>query len=375
MRLPKQLVLWIFVGIVLFETGLWAFHHFYNQQTGQVPSEPFDSFSGYIDKDGHGVLTPPLPIFAEFHEGLAISRGSLSRATYIDKQGRVVIKSDGAGSSILNARPFSNGLAAVSPMPKNDPHIISGPLYSTWGYIDTSGHYVITPRFYEAGEFTEGLAPVVVKIDQYRNAMESVFIDTKGKAILTGFSAGRPFYNGLAVVSVGAEPHPTGALGHDGQFGVIDKTGRFVVPPKFAELSDFSEGLAAARVVSGGKVGYIDAHGNWVIAPQFNYARDFREGLAPVMPWSVHEWGFIDKKGRMVIPARFDDAEPFSDGRALITEGHESSLSDGPPMRCYFIDRAGKRINAKCFRNATSYSEGLAAVNWESLLSLPQNGD
>lgn len=54
----------------------------------------------------------------------------------------------------------------------------------------------------------------------------------------------------------------------DGKFGFMDKTGKIVITPVYAEVADFSEGLAkalkfnSARGVN--KFGYIDKTGKEV---------------------------------------------------------------------------------------------------------------
>ena len=45
------------------------------------------------------------------------------------------------------------------------------------------------------------------------------------------------------------------------KYGVIDETGREVIPCKYDAISPFYKGLA--RVKLNGKQGYIDKHGNW----------------------------------------------------------------------------------------------------------------
>src|SRR5262245_61780037 len=64
------------------------------------------------------------------------------------------------------------------------------------------------------------------------------------------------------------------------KFGFMNDQGTVVIPARFTNTSNFSEGLAAVRV--GGEFGYIDASGSFVIDPQFDYAEDFENGLAIV---------------------------------------------------------------------------------------------
>ncbi len=124
---------------------------------------------GYIDRGGGLVLAPAFEQAAPFSAGRALVRidGAWRR---IDRRGR----GDGAAAappspapvpaaavSLTPAlpgccagattcdvrRPWSDGLAAVR----------CGGL---WGYVDRSGRMLIAPRFLEAGEFVDGLAPV-----------------------------------------------------------------------------------------------------------------------------------------------------------------------------------------------------------------------
>src|SRR5688500_6641363 len=56
------------------------------------------------------------------------------------------------------------------------------------------------------------------------------------------------------------------------------KAGRIVIPARFDEAGQFSDGLAAVRI--GAKFGYIDKQGTIVIQPQFDFANPFAEGVA-----------------------------------------------------------------------------------------------
>lgn len=65
-----------------------------------------------------------------------------------------------------------------------------------------------------------------------------------------------------------ASKEGTIVVAKNGKYGVIDTKGKTVVPLKYEELNDFSEGMAS-----------------------------FRKG---------EKWGFIDKTGKEVIPAIYD---------------------------------------------------------------------
>ena len=79
---------------------------------------------------------------------------------------------------------------------------------------------------------------------------------------------------------------------------------------------------------------------------------------------NIDKNGFIDKTGSVVIEPKYGWAESFSEGLALIAE-------DKPDSNAYFnrkafIDNKGKRVT-EFFKNAESFSEGLAAVEVNSL--------
>jgi hypothetical protein len=106
----------------------------------------------------------------------------------------------------------------------------------------------------------------------------------------------------------------------DGKWGYIDHSGQFVIEPRFVDLANFSEGLAAVVPKGGGGYGYIDKTGAWAIKPQFGHAWEFSEGLAAVEN-RAGKWGFIDASGKMAIPFQFDAAHHFSEGRAAVEIG------------------------------------------------------
>ncbi|EPZ6837050.1 WG repeat-containing protein, partial [Campylobacter coli] len=60
----------------------------------------------------------------------------------------------------------------------------------------------------------------------------------------------------------------------------MDKSGKFVIKPKFDYVWSFGEGLAAVKL--NGKWGFIDKNGEFVIESKFDDAWSFWEGLAGV---------------------------------------------------------------------------------------------
>ncbi|MDR0348233.1 MAG: WG repeat-containing protein [Tannerella sp.] len=115
-----------------------------------------------------------------------------------------------------------------------------------WGYADTLGKIVISPKWDMAGPFFEGLA-VVGQNDKYG------FIDPKGVEVI-------PFkYDRIGNFSEDG----LAKAKWDGKWGYMDKTGQEIIPAKYDEIGDFSEdGLAKAK--RDGKWSYIDKTGKEV---------------------------------------------------------------------------------------------------------------
>lgn len=150
----------------------------------------------------------------------------------------------------------------------------------------------------------------------------------------------------------------------NGKYGFINKTGKEVIPPKFDEAQEFSEGLAAVKV--GHKWGYIDSKGNFAIKPKYTYPEDTAyqetgcwdpgsssEGLIAVYVKKLDLWGFVNHKGEFVIKPRFNTVLGFSNGLSPV------SLSG----KWGYIDKAGKVIIKPKYEFANNYNEGVAIVN------------
>ena len=61
----------------------------------------------------------------------------------------------------------------------------------------------------------------------------------------------------------------------DGKWGFIDKDGKVIIEPQYAEAHSFSNGYAAVK--KDGKWGFIDKSGKLVIEAEFSDVRDFNE--------------------------------------------------------------------------------------------------
>ena len=93
-----------------------------------------------------------------------------------------------------------------------------------------------------------------------------------------------------------------------GKSGFIDRTGAWVISPRFEDAGLFSpEGLAHVQV--GTSWGFADRSGNLALPAQYEVAGAFSEGFAPARV--AGKWGFINLKGQWKLSPQFDQLEPL----------------------------------------------------------------
>ncbi len=335
----------------------------------------------YIDSSGKMLIDASgYESAGGFSEGLAPVFSSRKGWGFIDKTGDLVI-----APKFESALGFSEGLAAVL-------------LNDKWGFINRSGSLVIDHQFDWVADFSEGVAvverslepprpkapppgshttphSVIIEVwdlladgsDQDRlEHAEFMLIDTSGQTVAkldntkleVNIDYGR-FSEGLLCAF---SPEKDAR-------GYVNKTGEFVIEPKFAEAGPFSEGLARVAVLENEmeKLGFIDKKGDFVVPPGFNTDFDFRrnssgfsEGLAGVSeglnPSRTKESTFIyiDKAGKIVLATEFFYAGEFRDGLAIVYSDRTN--------RWGYIDKTGKVAIPLQYESANDFSDGLALV-------------
>jgi hypothetical protein len=243
---------------------------------------------------------------------------------YMDRMGKVVIT-----PIYYNAYPFTEGIARV------EPFAVIGAKGIRVQFIDKSGAMLPNSQIYSyAAPFSEGMALVVVAGER-----NYAYIDTTGKRIIEQGCCAGSFQDGLA------------AVGDGHKSGYIDKTGQTVIPLQFDNNQSFNEGLAPVKVDK--KWGFADKMGKVIVSPQYEMAIPFHEGLAPVK--LDGKWGYIDKGGQMVISPRFMESFGFCEGLAEVKVAGKWG----------YIDKSGRMVIQAQYEMAYKHSEGLAAVKVE----------
>lgn len=150
---------------------------------------------------------------------------------------------------------FSEGLAAV----RDSKTYMSG-------YINKQGDYVISPKYYGAGRFKEGLADVGIKDEN--NETKCGYIDRDENFVIKPtFRNAREFSEGLAAVEVNINEGKEDSL-PENKWGYIDKTGDLVIPPQYDSATEFKNGVAIVYLLNKSTNGYINNKGEYIWEPR-----------------------------------------------------------------------------------------------------------
>ena len=205
----------------------------------------------------------------------------------LDWQGRVVVPFKYDGISWMH-EGFAEGLVPVV-------------LNEKVGFINEQGVEVIPPQYDSTGYFSEGLAPVA-------------------KCDASGWY----------------------------KWGVIDKTGKLVVPMKYEGIHDYNGGLAA--VLMNDKWGLLDTNGKLVVPTKYLLAAGVGNGLAVVIPNSYSMF-YVDKTGKVIVSnASAEDDSTLQGGGKWIVKGNPGSE---------YYDSAIYDLQGKCLIPHGNYSQFL----------------
>jgi hypothetical protein len=184
-----------------------------------------------------------------FHEGLAPVFVIDEQTGYIDTSGQWAIE-----PKFHSASSFREGKAWAMTQ-TDDPQSEYG-FTIKGGYIEKDGQYIIEPEYDFGWDFSEGYATVWRRSDDKMNKIWKV-INPKGEVILDELP-----YRNVGAMRNGLIP----IQDEDMAWGFMNIKGDVVIPPKYAGINHFENGLA--RMESGSafstKLVYINETGEVV---------------------------------------------------------------------------------------------------------------
>ncbi|MFV2019445.1 WG repeat-containing protein [Micromonospora sp. LOL_023] len=234
---------------------------------------------------------PPRPTFSD----------QAQRWGYADADGNLVI-----APNFADVQPFHDGVAWVR-----------RPESRFWELIDEAGTTTIaaTAGYIAVGSFSDGIAWVTAD-----GTGSWIAIDRENTVVIgAGFDDVRPFRRGVAVVRRGG-------------WGAVDKTGRLLLPTRYSgfptALTDgryidgfTDEGLAI--IDAGGRKGVVDRSGRMIVPPV--HPAMAIHPVAFLVATPDGRWGALDRRGEPLI----DPAHP---SRAAVMDEIDRLLADTMPV-------------------------------------------
>lgn len=269
--------------------GQWMVQPLYQQAGRFTEGKAYvskDDLYGYVDHYGKEVIPCQFENAADFHHGYAaIKQGGWTG--FIDTTGTIII--DPQYTVTVSHPRFNEGLAPVfgadeqtgfidstgqfriSAQFQSAGNFIDGLAWATWlqddtaaehgftikgGYIDTEGVYVIAPEYDFGWDFSEGYATVWIRSEDKKQKIWKV-IDAEGNIILDSL-----LYRNVGSMNRGLIP----IQDEDMKWGFINLKGEVIIPPQYAGINRFHNGMARMEVGTAFKnsIVYINPKGEVV---------------------------------------------------------------------------------------------------------------
>ena len=235
-----------------------------------------------------------------------------------DKDFAVVIPAD----YVILGRPTADKLVYFSE-DKNDEE--------GYGYLDMKGKVAIEPQWYDAYNFVDGMAVVMVKKGKDSDVSYKYgIINTKGEYIV------EPQKNSL--YSMG-----------ENRFAMRKSNGKFVLCDKnleelsgsYDDMEPFCCGLSLVEKEEKG-YGFIDKNGQEIVSCKYMYAEEYSDDLTFVVKDADSKVEVLDKKGESILKLKEGEGpySSFHNGLALI--GNYDS--DANEYNYRYIDKNGETV-------------------------------
>jgi len=238
-----------------------------------------------------------------------------------------------------------------------------------WGLIGATGRIVVQAQFDEIYQYRDGGMPASWTPGAEASARDKI-------ALTMSWSSG-PVRSILIGVRTG------------GKWGVVDRSGRIVIEPRFDGLGDLDWSHSRLPVRLGERWGYIDPTGHLAIPAEYDRAFPFVDGVAlarkadrwllldttgvqrgefqgdqvdeadwqagrPLVRVEINRfWGAVDRRGRRVIEARYDGVQ---------TVGAHGLFGFRAKNKWGFADTTGRVVIPPRFDGVWGFWRGTAIV-------------
>jgi hypothetical protein len=254
-------------------------------------------------------------------DGLVLAKKDLKYG-YLDTLGNIVVP-----FQFELARPYEEEVAIFG----------EGGL---WGFVDNNDQWVIRDQFYEVRPFSEGFAAVMDHNQKW------AFINRQGaRRTLSQFTATTDFSDGVAWGTtrgygywglygqqdgriIQLYPHEllefrdfskgVAAVRKGNLWGYLRADGRLLTPIQYFRIDPFEDGFARVETASG--QGMIDTTGREIVPPVFSRVSGLADnGFIPVYQSSGNVKGLYSPEGKELLPPIYQTITPFQKGIAIVS--------------------------------------------------------
>ena len=259
-----------------------------------------------------------------------------------------------------------------------------------FGFIDKLGKEIVPPLFHEVFDVHQGFCIGRINKEWFKFEISS---GVKYKLQYEDIQLLQPELNLLKITRKETEKEWGGKnsggwniyySNHYFYFGIMDFSGRFIIPPNYSDIEPFIDGQSTAKVdgVTGtlkfsnnseqitsfiydvkeldesgkalakkdGLLGFLDEKGNEVIPCIFDSIPEFEDENEKVIASSNKRLGIIDSKFNILIPFLFDKIQSFEYGKA---KAQKEGLWG-------YIDETGNELIPCIYDTINSFEEGKA---------------
>lgn len=213
-----------------------------------------------------------------------------------------------------------------------------------WGFMSNDGEILVSPIFEAVQAYENGHAIV-------RQAGLYGLIDADGKWVV------KPHNQAIDRLNQSKGAVAYRLQQHTKSEGLIDTLGRLLLPLRFDEIKQPSEGLMAVN--QEGQWGYANDKGTIIIPFGYAGAKSFSESKAAVK--TTEGWRHINGEGKPIYPHFFEEVGNFKEEMAWAGNRHS---------RRGYIDSSGTFVIPPSFQKAANFHQGVAIVQQDNAYGL-----
>lgn len=312
---------------------------------------------------------------AKFYDGmLGIVNEENHRVGFVDEKGNLVpggFKWDYG----LNRFPRFGGGAALVSTHTGQTSYERRDTYYILKKDGSTTNVALGGQINKAGNFNaDGIACIILEKTNAkgRRTFTKMYINTQGQGVFRNLWTGTDAWSdsNSQIFDLGVFKDGLARFYQNGMYGYVNRAGTIVIPAKYNDAEDFSEGLAAVQTEINGarKWIYINTSGSRAIQIAFtNKPGNFMKGYAPVKK-ANGTYNYINKSGEQMLSSDvYGATEFYPNGCALIQVDNIASNTHTAVITTSF------KTHVKFKHDLEPYDKESKPIYWNGLALLSES--